>query len=294
MTESFGGEWKMLVSMKEMLAEAKLGNSAVGAFNFASLESGRAAIAAAERMGMPVVIQHAPPHEEFVPLDLAAPIMIDLAKRAHVPVCVHLDHGGPEELCYKALRLGMTSVMFDGSALPYVENVAATARVVRAAHAVGATVEAELGSMPNNLKGDMGEYRPEDFYTKPDEAADFVACTGVDALAISFGTVHGVYRAKPKLALEVVDAVRMATGGLPLVMHGGSGLTEDDYRQAVSHGIRKINYYTYSALAGGKGVVEYLETNPKEVYFHDIVQAGEKAIEMDIERAIRIFSNVKN
>lgn len=284
----------MLVSMKDMLAEASRRGYAVGAFNFASLESGRAVIMAAERAHAPVILQHAPPHEEFVPLDMAAPIMLDLAKRATVPVCVHLDHGGPEDLCYRALRMGMTSVMFDGSALPYAENLAATARVVRAAHAVGATVEAELGSMPNNLKGDMGEYRPEDFYTKPEEAAEFVARTGVDALAISFGTVHGVYRAKPALALDVVDSVRCATGNLPLVMHGGSGLSTDDYRQAITHGIRKINYYTYSALAGGKGVVDYLGRKPKRVFYHDIVQAGTRAIEADIEKVIRLFNNGTN
>lgn len=284
----------MLASMREMLVDATRRNCAVGAFNFASLESGRAVIMAAERANAPVILQHAPPHEEFVPLDMAAPIMLDLARRATVPVCVHLDHGGPEDLCYRALRMGMASVMFDGSALPYEENLAATARVVRAAHAVGATVEAELGSMPNNLKGDMGEYRPEDFYTKPEEAAEFVARTGVDALAISFGTVHGVYRAKPTLALDVVDAVRKATSDLPLVMHGGSGLSQDDYRQAIAHGIRKINYYTYSALAGGKGVVDYLATCPRQVFYHDIVQAGTNAIAADIEQVIRLFANCEN
>jgi fructose-bisphosphate aldolase class II len=280
----------MLVNMRNLLSEATKGGYAVGAFNFSTLESGRAAVEAAEETGCPFILQHAPAHEEYCPLDVAGPIMLQLARAAKVPVAVHLDHGTDFALCRHALEMGFTSVMIDSSALPFEENVAAAAAVVSEARRHGADVEAELGSMPNNLKGQLGEYAPEDFYTKPEEAARFVAETGVDALAISFGTVHGVYKAKPKLSLEVVERVCSATGGLPLVMHGGSGLSGDDYRNAISRGIRKINYYTYGAIAGGKAVAALVRERGEGLQFHDVAVAATDAMRDDIARVMRLFS----
>ena len=279
----------MLVNMKEMLAVADAKKIAVGAFNCATLESARAAIEAAEEMRIPFVLQHAEVHEEYIPLELAAPIMLALAKNARIPVCVHLDHGGSIEYVTRALRLGFTSVMIDASSQTLEENTRQTALVTRMAHAVGATVEAELGNMPHNLKGELGEYRPEDFYTVPEDARDFVQSTGVDALAISFGTVHGVYKATPKLNFDIVRRVREATGGLPLVMHGGSGLTADDYRQAIANGIRKINYYTYEALAGGRGVAQLVAQKSEGLLFHDVAAAAAAAMRQDVTRALRLF-----
>lgn len=279
----------MLVNMKEVLADAARGGYAVGGFNFASLESGLGAIRASEELGIPFVLEHAPAHEEYCPFEIAAPIMVQLAKASRTPVVAHLDHGDSIELCLKALRLGFSSVMFDGSALPYEENIRQTAFVCRVAHAFGATVEAELGAMPHNLKGELKEYRPEDFYTRPEEAARFVAETGVDALAISFGTVHGVYKSEPKLSFEVIDAVRRSTGDLPLVMHGGSGLTADDYRQAIAKGIRKINYYTYGAIASGEAVRQYVRDTDGKLMFHDIAVRATEAVCADVKRVMRLF-----
>ena len=279
----------MLVSMKEMLAEAARGGYAVGGFNCASLESAVAAVRASEETGMPFILQHAPVHEPYIPLSVAGPLMLQLARAAKTPVAVHLDHGASVEHCLRALAMGFTSVMLDGSALPYAENVAATACVAKTAHSLGATVEAELGSMPHNFKGELGEYTPEDFYTKPDEAADFAEKTGVDALAISFGTVHGIYKTTPKLSLEVIERVREATGGLPLVMHGGSGLTDDDYREAIARGIRKVNYYTYGALAGGRAVYDIVGRTPSGLQFHDVAVAATDAIAADIRRVMGIL-----
>ena len=281
----------MLVNMKGMLADAAKGGYAVGGFNFANLESGLGAIKASEDIGVPFVLEHAPAHEEYCPLDAAAPIMVQLAKAAATPVAAHLDHGSSVELCLKALRLGFTSVMFDGSALPYEENIERTAFVCKVAHEFGATVEAELGAMPNNLKGDLREYAPEDFYTRPEEAARFVAETGVDALAISFGTVHGVYKTVPKLSFGVIDEVRRATGDLPLVMHGGSGLSDDDYRQAISKGIRKINYYTYGAIAAGEAVCASLKGCGGKPMFHDIAVCATEAIRRDLRHVMEVFKS---
>lgn len=285
----------MLVNMKEMLREAEARKIAVGGFNCATLESARAAVAAAEEMNMPFILQHAEVHEEYIPLELAGPIMITLAKNAKVPVCVHLDHGSSLEYVTRALRLGFTSVMYDASGKSFEENAAETATVVRMAHAVGATVEAELGNMPHNLKGEMelSEYKPEDFYTVPEDAKKFVDQTHVDALAISFGTVHGVYKATPKLNFDIVRKVRAAVGELPLVMHGGSGLTQEDYHTAIACGIRKINYYTYEAMAGGRGTYQVVKDKPEGLQFHDVAMKATEFMTADVKRAIRLFMGEK-
>ena len=280
----------MLVSMKEMLADAAKGGYAVGGFNCASLESAIAAVRASEELGMPFILQHAAVHEKYLPLSVAGPIMLQLARTAKTPVAVHLDHGSSVEHCLLALSMGFTSVMLDASALPFGENAAATASVVKSAHALGATVEAELGSMPHNFNGELGDYTPEDFYTKPEEAAEFAERTGVDALAISFGTVHGIYKTTPKLSIDVVDRVREATNGLPLVMHGGSGLTDGDYHAAIAAGIRKVNYYTYGALAGGRAVYDLVKRIPVGLQFHDVAVAATSAIADDVKRVMGVLS----
>lgn len=280
----------MLARMRDLLAESARKGCAVGAFNFSTLESGRAAIEAAEETGCPFILQHAPAHEGYVPLDMAAPIMLQLAKAAKVPVAVHLDHGTDFAPCKHALELGFTSVMIDSSALPFEENVKVAAQVVAEAKKHGADVESELGSMPHNFNGELGDYKPEDFYTRPEEAAEYVERTGVNALAISFGTVHGVYKATPKLSFDVIERVSAATNGLPLVMHGGSGLSDQDYREAITRGIRKINYYTYGALAGGKAVVSLVNEKGDGLQFHDVAVAATKAIRADLARVMRLFA----
>jgi len=279
----------MLVNMNELFEDAIKKGYAVGGFNFASLESGRAAIQASEELDCPFVLEFAPVHEQYVPFDIAGPIMLQLARSAKTKVAAHLDHGDSVDVCLKALRMGFSSVMFDGSTLPYEENLKKTEFVCKVAHSYGATVEAELGSMPHNLNGELGTYRPEDFYTNPEEAKRFVEETGVDALAISFGTVHGVYKAKPKLDFGVIDRVREATGDLPLVIHGGSGLTAEDYAKAISCGIRKINYYTYGAIAGGRGVYELVREKPEGLQFHDVAVRATKAICEDVKRTMKLF-----
>ena len=143
--------------------------------------------------------------------------------------------------------------------------------------------------MPSNFRGELGDYTPEDFYTKPEEAAEFADKTDVDALAISFGTVHGIYKTTPKLSLDVISGVREATGGLPLVMHGGSGLMDSDYREAIARGIRKVNYYTYGALAGGRGVYDIVKEKPDGLQFHDVAVRATDAIAADIVRVMCVF-----
>lgn len=276
----------MLVTMKELLAEANRQGYAVGGFNCATLESARAAIEAAEELGVPFVLQHAQVHDRFMPLELAAPIMIALAKQAKVPVCVHLDHGSDFQYVMRAIQLGFTSVMYDASEKTYEVNLAETAEVAKIAHAFGVSVEAELGHMPSAGV----EIQPEKLYTDPAEAAEFAEKTGIDALAISFGTAHGIYRTTPKLSIAVVEAVRKATGEIPLVMHGGSGVSNSEYRSAIRAGIRKINYYTYEALAGGKGVYDIVSQQPTGLQFHDISMKAIDYMCENVKAAMRIFS----
>jgi fructose-bisphosphate aldolase class II len=217
--------------------------------------------------------------------------MVAMAKEAKVPVCVHLDHGTSLEMIWRALRLGFTSVMIDASALPYEENLALTKRVTEAAHAMGVSVEAELGRLVTDESGESSEgvtLPPEAYYTDPEEARAFCEETGVDALAIAFGTAHGFYKSQPKLDYSVIEKVRAATG-LPLVMHGGSGVSEEGFVSSIKAGIRKINYYSYMSKAGYEAAKAVIESG-KTGYLHDVEYAAMQAMTEDVKKAIRVFA----
>lgn len=290
----------MLVSLTELMKDAEEKGYAVGAFNAVSFESLRAIIAAAEETGKGVILNHAEVHFPIMPLEVIAPIMVDMAKKAKVPVCVHLDHGNSLETCMKAIQLGFTSVMLDVSGADYEENVAQTALMCRLAHSVGVTVEAELGHIFQSDigVGEAGEQETldsfasaEDVYTDPDMAKDFVERTGVDALAIAFGTAHGVYQVKPKLDLDRIKMIKEKID-VPFVMHGGSGLTKEEFQTAIRNGIRKINYYTYMALAGGKAIKDFIDSKAEgaNVFYHDIPGIAMEAMKENVKEAINIFS----
>ncbi len=290
----------MLVSLTELMKDAEEKGYAVGASNAVSFESLRAIIAAAEETGKGVILNHAEVHFPIMPLEVIAPIMVDMAKKAKVPVCVHLDHGNSLETCMKAIQLGFTSVMLDVSGLDYEENVAQTALMCRLAHSVGVTVEAELGHIFQSDigVGEAGEQETlesfasaEDVYTDPDMAKDFVERTGVDALAIAFGTAHGVYQVKPKLDLDRIKLIKEKIN-VPFVMHGGSGLTKEEFQTSIRNGIRKINYYTYMALAGGKAIKDFIESKGEgdNVFYHDIPGIAMEAMKENVKEAINIFS----
>ena len=290
----------MLVSLKELMEDAEKGGYAVGAFNVSNLESLMAIMQAAEETGRGVILNYAEVHAPFLSMEQAALIMLDAAKKAKVPVCVHLDHGSSMESCIQANRLGFTSVMLDASAEDYETNVRETKEIVRLAHSVGVTVEAELGHI---FSSDMGLAESpkeaetlesfdsaEDVYTDPATAKDFVERTGVDVLAIAFGTTHGIYTKKPKLDLERITKIKEAID-IPFVMHGGSGLSKEEFQTAIRNGIRKINYYTYMTLAGGRAVKEALDQkSPDEnVFFHDIPMIAVEAMKENVKEAIQVF-----
>ncbi|MFB5678870.1 ketose-bisphosphate aldolase [Paenibacillus terreus] len=278
----------MLVSLAEVLKMAEDHNFAVGAFNTPNLESILAVIETAENMGAPVIISHAQLHESIIPIETIGPVMLHFAKSATVPVCVHLDHGETLDYVEKALKLGFTSVMYDGSLLSYEENVRNTVETVRMAKQYGASVEAEIGILGSREAGG-NEPAPsmESVYTDPDLADRFVKETGIDALAAIFGTAHGFYKAKPKLDFDRIEKIRSLVN-IPLVMHGGSGVSPEDYITSIDKGIRKINYYSYMARAGVEGAEKLLQEK-KVDFFHDLSVAAMEAMKADIEKAMRVF-----
>lgn len=242
----------MLINLKAILKIAEEDKSAIGMFNATGFDSLQAVIGAAEELNKPVIIAHAEVHNIYNDISMVGPAMVAVAQNAKVPVCVHLDHGTSLDMVYKALRLGFTSVMMDASAMPYEENLRLTKMIAEAAHSMNVSVEAELGRLVTGEAGsgeEMVGAKAEDFYTCPDEAEAFCAATGIDALAIAFGTAHGFYSAQPKLDFDVVKNCAKATG-LPLVMHGGSGVSDEGFKKAIENGIRKINYYSYMSKAG--------------------------------------------
>ena len=278
----------MLVTLNEILALAKEKNCAIGAFNTPNLECLNAVLDAAERLDVPVIINHAELHEPVAPLSVIGPVMVQAAKASKVPVCVHLDHCETLSYMEEALKLGFTGVMYDGSALPYEENVENTRTAVAMAKQYGANVEAEIGQLASREGGEEAAAGP--VYTDPELAKKFCDETGIDALAPSFGTAHGIYKSKPVLDLDRVKVIAEVTG-LPLVMHGGSGVSDEDYRIAIEKGIRKVNYYSYMAKAGVNAVKAMLETE-EVTFFHDLAMAAQKAMEADVEKAMRVFAGM--
>ncbi|MBQ9769105.1 MAG: class II fructose-bisphosphate aldolase [Clostridia bacterium] len=275
----------MLVTLKEILKIAEDKKIAIGSFNTPNMTSARAVISAAEELNQPVIIMHAQVHEEMglCRMEEVAPMMLFFAKRAKVPVCVHLDHGTDLDYVKRGLELGFTSVMYDGSALSTEENTENTKIAVAQAKKYGASVEAEIGSM--GAREGVGG-KDESIYTDPDAAVTFVKETGIDALACAFGTAHGFYKEAPKLDFERLSKIDSLID-LPIVMHGGSGVSPTDYCEVIKRGVRKVNYYTYMAKAGGEAV-----SGKTYAQFHDALIDAEKAMKENVKDAIRVFSDL--
>ena len=277
----------MLVSLIEILKLAEERKCAVGAFNTPNMECVNAVVTAAEKLSVPVILMHAEIHEDVSKLEKIGPVLVQAAKSARVPVCAHLDHCEHLEYVARGLELGFTGVMYDGSTLPFEENLANTRKVVSLVKGENCGVEAELGAMPPR-EGGLDAGAP--VYTDPEEAVLFCKETGINALAPSFGTAHGIYKSKPVLDLDLVRIISERTG-LPLVMHGGSGVSPEDYRVGIANGLRKINYYSYMSKAGTAAVKDLL-AEKDVVFFHDLALAAEKAMEANAETALRIFAGL--
>ena len=285
----------MLATLNDVMKIAEEKKIAVGSFNTPNLEALQAVIEAAEELDLPVIIQFAQCHEPWIPLAMIGPIMVNAAKKSKVPVCVHLDHGETLEYLQQALDMGFTAIMYDGSTLSYEENLENTKRAVAMAAKTGASVEAELGSMGRRESGagdDSGENDDTKIYTDPHQAKVFVEETGIDALACSFGTTHGIYLTQPKLDFDVVKNVRALTEQIPIVMHGGSGVSREDYRKAIEAGTRKINYFTYMDRSGGHAAAEYINSVKEgdPLFFSSVSMAARDAMKENVKAAMKIFA----
>ena len=266
----------MLVNLNEVLKKAQKEKYAVGLFNSTDTDMLQAVIEAAEESRSPVILGTAEVLLPYGELKLIAPSVIAAAKRASVPVVVHYDHGLTFERCLEALQLGFSSVMFDGSAKAYGQNIEETKEIVKIAHAFGASVEGEIGHVGEAAQGDESL---ENMYTTVAEAKEYLENTGVDALAVAIGSAHGVYKKKPKLNIARLREIEGAVS-VPLVLHGGSGLSDDDFKNTIREGIAKVNIFTDLCLAGERAMKDgaekklgYLETrNLKVEYIKEAVK----------------------
>lgn len=275
----------MICSMKELLWEAEKENRAVGAFSVYSMETVKGVIAAAEEMNTPVILQIAESRFPYAPLELMAPMMMQAAKEAKVKVAVHLDHGLHMETIKRALDYGFTSVMLDASKYPLEENIRMTKQVMEMAGSYGAAVEAEIGC----VGGNEGMGNVEDSYTKPEEAKRFVQETGVDALAIAIGNAHGNYKQAPNLQFQILKKIH-EENQVPLVLHGGSGISFADFRKTIDNGMRKINIATASLDALAAGAREVLGETREASYFQISGRMAEKVREC-VKTHIYVFNN---
>lgn len=253
----------MLVNMNDVLLPAKKGGYGVGFFNAVNVEMARAIIETAEELRAPVMVGTAEILLPAMELARVAEYLIPMAEKASVPVCVHYDHGLTFEKCMQALELGFTSIMYDCSTAPYEENIEKVAEMVKICHAMGRTVEGELGHVGDNAGAGKLE-NPSDYFTDPETAADFVKRTRVDSLAVAVGNAHGDYAFPPKLDFERIRVIAEKTG-IPLVLHGGSGLSDTDFKTAVKEGVAKVNIFTDIDKAGKRGIEAGLAAGEKSM-----------------------------
>lgn len=279
-----------LVTIKEILDTAKEKNYAVGAFDTMDTITTEAILQAAEEKRTPVILMVVPPSvsgENAVFMNY----LTERCRKSSVPVALHLDHAPTFEDCMRGISCGCTSVMFDGSSLPFEENVAITKKVIEVAHACGVTVEAEIGHVAGH-EGNMldGNVADPSCYTTVEEAVKFYEETNVDCLAVAIGTVHGVYKGTPHIDYERLDEIKEKLP-IPIVLHGGSGLTDEDYKKLVEHGINKINFFTAMSLAGAEAVKKFVQETPK-FQGTDVVEVLGKAEKEVVSHHIEVFGTL--
>lgn len=274
-----------LVKMKDLLRRAEEKNIGCGAFSVGNMEMVSGAIRAAEELDTPIILQIAEVRLKNSPLHLMGPMMVQAAKEAKVDVAVHLDHGLTFETVDKALELGFTSVMLDASTLPFEENIARVKAVVEKARKYGATVEAELGLVGGSEDGSCDHGIR---CTDPDDAVVYARETGIDALAVAIGNAHGNYPVAPTLAFDVLEKIHEKVD-IPLVLHGGSGITDKDFQKAISLGIRKVNIATASFNSLTAHVEKYMESTDKHNFF-DLNEAMVQGTYENVKRHILVFN----
>jgi len=278
-----------LVTVKELLAAAEKENYAVGAFNCNNMEIIQAIVGAAEEEQAPVIIQASQGAIKYAGLEYIVAMTKLAAEKSMVPIALHLDHGTDFDQVMKCIRYGFTSVMFDGSKLPTEENIAITNKVLEVARAVGVSVEAELGKI-GGTEDNVTVTEREASLTAPEDAVEFVRRAPVDALAVAIGTAHGQYKGKPELDFERLEKIDSMVD-TPLVLHGSSGVPEDDIRKAVERGIRKVNIDTNIREAFVTGVKEEISSNPNEIDPRKILGPAKERMKMVVREKIRLFGS---
>ena len=273
------------VTSKQMLLDAQKGHYAVGAFNAENMEMVQAIIAAAEELRAPVMIQTTGGTLKYASPELFVGMVRAVSEKATVPVCLHLDHGPSFDTAAKCLRAGYTSVMIDGSKLPYEENIEFSKKVIDMAHAMGVPAEAELGKVGGKEDDTVSDGK--DIYTDPQEAKEYAERTGVDSLAVGIGTAHGFYKGIPVLDVDRLSEIA-AVVDVPLVLHGASGLTEDQVRECVKRGICKVNFATELRKAYTDAVEAYIEKDPKVYDPKKYQAAGREAVKAQVEVRMRV------
>ena len=274
----------MLVNMKEILKEAEEKGYAIGCINTPNMETLRAVVDAAEELNVPIIIDHAQVHDSLIPIESIGPKMVEYAKQAKVPVCVHLDHGSDYSFVMRAIRCGFSSIMYDLSALPYEENMAKLKEFTKLAHELDIH-GGSVGWTHESIKKT---------FTDPQQAAEFARETGVDALAVCFGTAHGIYAEPPQLDIERVKAIRAA---MPkesrVVMHGGSGVDDAQVRAAITAGCSKVNYSSYMATAASKHIQEYLNERDGKAFWHEVEEESYRFMKEYAKGVLTVFKNGK-
>lgn len=266
-----------LVTLKEILKEANEQYYALPAFDTVDHVSAEAVVEAAEAQNRPVILMYPEAAFSTVNVDTFFPFLRRLAQRAAVPVALHLDHGQTLEAVMKAIHNGFSSVMVDGSSLPLEENIALTRKIVEIAHAAGVSVEAEIGHVAGGEGKFEGSDVDESMYTRPEDAKTFCDATDVDALAVAIGTVHGVYKGVPKLDIPRLRTIKELVN-IPLVLHGGSGVSDEEFAKAIAAGINKINLFTEISMAAVKQSVDFANQSDGKLHFAVLLQVGKKAV----------------
>lgn len=277
-----------IVSLREILQDANLNQYAVGMFDVHNMEMTHAAIMAAQQENSPVIIALAEVHINDTNLKDLANIMVHAANNASVPVAVHYDHGVQFQYLIQVMKLGFSSIMYDGSTLPLKQNMTRTAEIAKIAHAMGVSLEAEIGHVGCCEDGKEDGYGM--IYTEPNEAKEFVEHTGVDALAVSIGTVHGNYIQAPMLDIDRLKTIRQAVG-VPLVLHGGSGLSDKDFKRCIAGGISKINIYTEVVQAAIHSIQNDISTSRVSVGYADLMEKSVEEMCMVIAGKMRLFGS---
>ncbi len=280
-----------LVDLKTVLQPAYKGKYAIGAFNVISVDFLEAIIKAAEAKKTPVILNTAEVHMQYLDLELIAAAIKEVANRTRLDIVWHLDHGLSFESVARAIRSGFSSVMFDGSHLSFEENIRQTKEIVKMSHAAGVTVEAELGAVGGSEEGNLVGIASKALYTNIEQAKIFVEETKIDALAVAFGSSHGKYMGDPILDFDLLSKLKDITG-IPLVLHGGSGISTEGFHKAIDLGISKINFYTGMSQVALKTLKQ--ELDKESIGYNDFPEMMGKvkqSVQEIVEEQIEIFRN---